>query len=289
MEGNSSEASKSEAGLIFATGISGTIGRHLADNVTALDFDLSSNRGIRDWFSLNGKKLRGEKFLHLAGQVGPSLVSDNPELSNRVNVEATAELAHYFLESKGQKFIFISTSHVYNSQVSPIKESDAISPQNLYGEQKYRAEEKLRKLFEGCPERLLILRVFSILDFDAKPLTLGGLVFRSIENNNSVSISNSNDIRDFLTPRSVARALLICSRESNLDGTFNLSSGIGMTVRQAVSRMFDMASKYYGKVEFIDTSMPTVLIGDNSKIKSKVSDLDRVLIWQPSLVHETKV
>jgi nucleoside-diphosphate-sugar epimerase len=88
---------------IFATGITGTIGRHLISKAKSLDIDLATANFKLETSAI----LEGDSLLHLAGIVGPAKVEENIELSYQVNVSAVGRLGEQFIESNGSKFILL--------------------------------------------------------------------------------------------------------------------------------------------------------------------------------------
>ena len=118
--------------------------------------------------------------------------------SRLVNVTGLERLASIFVEKTNSKFIYVSSSHVYRTSSNKISEVDAIEPQNLYAEQKYEAEECLQRIFVKCLERLVIVRVFSVLDWGMGPNTLGNAISQLAKHSSWV-LQNGKDIRDFLT------------------------------------------------------------------------------------------
>lgn len=262
---------------IFATGTTGTIGRHLRDKVKVLDVDLGDKE-----FEIPTEVFEGLTcVLHLAGLVGPQLVEEDLTYSHQVNVLSTERLGRKILESSMTRLIYVSTSHVYQPSLEPISESNSVSPQNTYAQQKRESEVILLELFSRVPERLCIARVFSVLDWDVAPFTLGGGVAKLCDGTSSYILNNCDDIRDFLTPSTIAGALLEIAENSNLSGIVNVCSGQGVSVGDAARRMLESA-----QIEVPQDRMKPgfssnpIVIGDNSRLLKYHPDLD--LSWNPS-------
>ena len=141
--------------LNVVTGKSGTIGRYFPNNTYSFKSYLTSD------FSEELKFISKSDFTltHCAGIVGNSLVMKNFNHSYLVNVTSTIELARLSLSMGIKKFIFVSSSHVYESSRSIIDEGARISPLNEYANQKREAEVKLLEVFKDYPQQLLIARV----------------------------------------------------------------------------------------------------------------------------------
>lgn len=263
---------------IFATGTTGTIGRHLTSRVKSLVIDLAAAN-----FQLETSPiLDSDSLLHLAGIVGPVQVEENLDLSYEVNVSAVSRLGKQFIESQGSKFVFVSTSHVYEPSGNPILETHQTGPRSTYARQKREAEVALLDIFSKEPERLCIVRVFSVLDWDVAPFTLGGGIAKLSDANSKYVLNNCDDIRDFLTPRTIANALAEICENSTLSREVNLCSGQGITVGQAAREMLGPKASAIALNRMISgNSDSPVLVGENSKLRSALPNLD--LRWKPSI------
>lgn len=267
--------------MILATGTSGTIGRHLSADVAPIQVDLSLPNSVAEIdFPLNST------IVHLAGIVGPAQVLIDPNYAYKVNVLGSIRLAEKCLQSEGSRLIFISTSHVYMSSKERIREDFELDPGNIYAEQKLEAEIKLKDIFSSDYGRLCILRLFSILDWDVHEYTLGGIVKKIRSGNQNTPIVNSEDVRDFLTPRKAGRTISRIAK-FGLSGTFNLCTGNGIKVGDAVRRMLALDGiEINSEVMDKKNSKVPTLVGDPSKLQSHIEGLN--LIWKPSIPPESK-
>jgi nucleoside-diphosphate-sugar epimerase len=262
---------------VIVTGHTGTIGKHLSD------------RFIKSGISLlNVSETMGAKsnyadaaIIHLAGIVGPAQVAQDLTKSHEVNVINTLEFAEKSLELGVARFVFASTSHVYAKFSGAISEDHMIEPQNLYAEQKVQAEIGLRNLFLNSPAELVILRIFSVLDWDCKDYTLGGLFRRIAAGDEKLSIRNADDERDFLTPNSIAKTIEKITFKTGMSGVWNLSSGIPVSVREAAMRMLSdtIGEKLRDRVISGQSDSPLIL-GNNQKLHKALPETD--LSWTPS-------
>lgn len=263
---------------ILATGTTGTIGKHVSRDFQSLRMDLSLpfasdfSFEIEDDFDL----------VHMAGVVGEENVRSDINYSEIVNVKATYELASRFKDSSDGRFLYISTSHVYGESCGPISEEFNLNPASTYAEQKLRAELSLTSIFKSEPSRLLILRVFSVLDWGMPPKTLGGSIQDIYSGIANSRVMNADDVRDFLTPKVVARTITSLAQEFKGCGVLNLCSGTGTRVRDAAFRM--LVSKFQSPDEFISkgNSSRPMIVGDNSRLLAQDSRFK--LAWTPGLV-----
>lgn len=217
---------------IIASGKTGTIGKHLPDEIVPLNQRLDN---------LNPKEInigREDTYIHLAGIVGPQKVKEDSTLAYKINVEAVAQIARISLENDIQKFVYISTSHVYAKSHIDKMETSTIEPINEYATQKYEAEEELMEIFSDAPEKLLILRVFSILDWDVKPFTLGGAIQR-LKSDRRSKLNYGGDLRDFLTPKQTADVILELSRKEINSQVINICTGEATSIADAAILLLD--------------------------------------------------
>ena len=265
---------------LYSTGSSGTIGKHLPEYVLPINLDLSSKQ----------EKFRSLKFenqanlLHLAGVVGPAEVQRDLEYSRSVNIAGTGFLAKEFIKKSEGIFYFVSTSHVYAPSEDLISEMSPLSPANIYAEQKLEAETLLQSIFKSAPNRLCIIRVFSVLDWDVAPYTLGGAIRKMAKVDSDFVLSNSSDVRDFLTPKAIAKALLEIASASTHFEIANLCSGTGISVGEAAMKMLSESGFEIVESKFSwgRSAIPS-LVGDTSLLISRHQTLE--LSWQPSTIN----
>lgn len=263
---------------LYSTGVSGTIGKHLPTSVNPIKLDLSSEKKIFSGLIFESNS----NLLHLAGVVGPSEVLKNIDYARSVNIEGTRHLAQEFIKKCDGVFYYVSTSHVYSPSNELIAETNPVSPASIYAEQKLEAETLLQELFELEPDRLCIIRVFSVLDWDVAPFTLGGAIRKLIDSD--FSLSNSSDVRDFLTPRTIGTALHEIATGPFQSGIINLCSGLGISVGEAAKRML-RESGFEVDVNKLswDSGPNPYVVGDNSRLKLMYPNLN--LSWEPSTLN----
>lgn len=264
--------------VVYATGTTGTIGRHIQTKVHKLEVDLSEKV-----LSIPQSKFQEtDTVIHLAGIVGAQSVEKDLQHSYRVNVESTIELGLTLKKSLMRKLVYVSTSHVYDYSDRPLHEDDVVQPRSEYASQKREAEVALLEIFSDSPERLCVARVFSVLDWDVPTFTLGGAVAKLRDENLGFVLRNGGDIRDFLTPKTVAFALLGISQSENLYGVLNVCSGSGLSVKDAALAMLNSGVGSTICESRIDPGFSNIpyIVGDNSKLRAALPHLD--LSWTPS-------
>ncbi len=219
---------------IYATGITGSIGRNL-QGVKPLRLKLPCEA---ETMQETLKGLEGSTLIHLAAMTDIPRVEKEVALSNAINVDASITLLQTFINSGGKRFIYASTGHIYGpQQVGHLSvESDKPSPQSLYSEQKLRAENALFQIASRSNVELVILRIFSVFGPSMANHYLAGMVSKQdITSGTYPMIHNSEDVRDFSNPVWVARKIEeFCNLESSGVLICNLASSAPMSIRERI-------------------------------------------------------
>ena len=261
---------------LLATGLSGTIGRKMDKSFEPAQVILGTTK-LRDHIQ---KQKEPAALVHLAGIVGESKVKEDLAYSQKINVDETFLLAREVIEDFNGKFIYVSSSHIYGPSTSIVNEESSYNPQSHYATQKVLAEKKLIDYFGKDNHRLVILRVFSVLGWEVDDFTLGGLVRRVMAGSKEI-ISFGDDVRDFMTPTSIAGAISKIAKIDDISGIYNLSTGVGIKVSDAVRSMFEVMKIHepYGQL-IPGNSLVPYLVGDNQKLLATGVNVD--LLWNPT-------
>ena len=214
---------------VWATGMSGVIGRNLNGLTAPLKIDLSSN----ELTDIDSEIYKCKGLIHLAGIVGEQKVKLNEEYAYNVNVRGSTNLARSYQQKGKGIFVYVSTSHVYKPSNELLTEESEVGPVSTYGMQKLLAEKLIESVFEDSPERLVIVRLFSILGEGMPDCSLGGAIRRLVADPHFL-LNNCDDIRDFLTPQVAAKSLFEIAQASGIHGVFNLCSSQARSVKDAV-------------------------------------------------------
>ncbi|MBD2013134.1 NAD(P)-dependent oxidoreductase [Microcoleus sp. FACHB-53] len=118
---------------IYGTSFSHTV--EISD-ITLLKVDLIDFEELKRIF----QEIQPDAVIHTAAQSSPNVCQSNPEESHAINVTASCNLAGLCADYS-IPCAFTSTDLVFNGLNPPYKETDSVSPVNLYGEQKVMAEE----------------------------------------------------------------------------------------------------------------------------------------------------
>jgi dTDP-4-dehydrorhamnose reductase len=134
---------------LLVTGGTGFLGRRTAEYFSMLgwqvftpshsDLDITSPDAVTEWFRQNAPAA----VIHTAAISDTGLCQQNPEWSEAVNVAGCVHLARA-CQKAGAKLVICSSDQVYfrSAFPGPHKETEAVTPGNVYGRQKLRAEEQ---------------------------------------------------------------------------------------------------------------------------------------------------
>ncbi len=145
------------------------------------------------------------------------------------------------------KYIFISSRKVYgqSSQCICHKETDPLLGQDWYARNKIKTEQRLKEILPG---RLTILRISNVL---GEPVLrkgyktfIGWICENFLQSGKLIVTQNISSVKDFVT-KSFIHENLVKIIGQKIVGTFNLSSGIGMQVREVLAG-------YVGEENLID-------------------------------------
>ena len=260
--------------IIFASGTTGSIGRHLqkVEPFTTRLTEAASN------FDSDFKGLNPQSFIHLAAITDIKSAANSEELSYEINVVGATKTMQAFARNGGRRFIFASTGHVYGSTEPGgfALESDTPRPKSVYAKHKLIAEGKLLDIAAEYGIELINARIFSVFGANMAEHYLASKVFNSQKLSNSSTdyplVKNGLDVRDFLEPLTVANALYKLASIGNIASggeTINICSGKPLTVRERI--LMDFPNWPEAKIERNNSETP-YLVGSNDKIQKILSN-----------------
>lgn len=144
-------------------------------------------------------------------------------------------------------YIFISSRKVYgqSSQCLCHKETDPLIGQDWYARNKIKTEQRLKEILPG---RLTILRISNVL---GEPVLrkgyktfIGWICENFLQSGKLIVTQNMSSVKDFVTKAFIHENIAEIIKHKIL-GTFNLSSGIGISVRE-------LLAGYVGEANLID-------------------------------------
>jgi UDP-glucose 4-epimerase len=182
-----------------------------------------------------------DSIIHLAGLVPRNPSEDQATSTFAANVMGSVHLFSAF-GRHGQANVFASTAEVYGLPEGHQAIHDDTEPRPLswYGASKVAAEIYCRTLERHEQMRIAILR-FTVL------YGTGDLIQRAIPNfigsavrHEPIRIFGGEELRDYLHVDDAAQAVML-AWQRRLSGTFNVGSGVGVSVRSAADAVLRLA------------------------------------------------
>jgi dTDP-4-dehydrorhamnose reductase len=110
--------------------------------VTIIKIDLTDYAELKRLF----EEVRPDAVIHTAAASEPNYCQVNPEVSYKINVEASVNVALLCSDYK-IPYVYTSTDLVFDGLKPPYGENDPVCPVNIYGEHKAVAEERILKAY----------------------------------------------------------------------------------------------------------------------------------------------
>ena len=175
------------------------------------------------------------------------------------------------------RMLYVSSAHVYGAgHAGPIPETAARQPSTVYGAAKAASEQALLALSGAASVEVVIARPFNHV---GPGQSAGFLVpsvaaqVRSIQPGarGTVHLAAGDTVRDLCDVRDVVRAYRLLIEEGDAGGVYNIASGVGVSVRELVDTMLDVAQVEADVV--VDQAVqrmgePSALIGDPRLMES---------------------
>ena len=232
------------------------------------ELDITSLDSCRRWFSSN----RPDAVIHLAAisDIGES--ERNPELSQRVNVLGSENLARCAEEwNITGRFLFASSDQVYSGNHSDGRlniETDSLCPINLYGREKAEAEERV---FALLPDAIGLRFAWM---YDLKPGKANYLknIFASVRNNEPMSFA-VNEFRGVSYAYEVFENISMMVSSKAPGGAYNFGSPAYSNSYESALEVYKIISQYYS-MPIKDLAVPVkmeqsrTLAMDQTKLQS---------------------
>ncbi len=91
------------------------------------------------------KDVHADVVIHAAAMAGLGACQQQPEKAQRINAEATAELARWCAQHNA-RLVYVSTDIVFGGRAAPYSEDNAPNPINVYGKSKFGGEQAVAQM-----------------------------------------------------------------------------------------------------------------------------------------------
>lgn len=259
---------------VAITGSTGTIGTFFKKENQDIEF-VDFKDDIRDFAAVSNfiNKLENvSSILHLAALVPTKLVGENIQLAFDINVGGTLNLmlALKSLKETGRQtphFLYVSTSHVYKPQKTPITENSKLTPSTLYGLTKLQGEQWCEQFSRSYDLKIGIARVFSFSSHSQDDCYFIPAMIKKIigaKHGETLEISGVRGKRDFLRVPQICTVLRFAI-ENKIEDHFNVGIGKGVYLSSIIEKIAKKAGRSDLKFNFTDEN-PSNLVSNPKKM-----------------------
>jgi nucleoside-diphosphate-sugar epimerase len=247
-----------------------------SDGMQWIEFDLLGPHSIKELI----KSIRPSHLLHFAWVTSPGKLWG--AIENLQWLKASVDLIEAFALNGGQRAVFSGTCAEYDWGASTFIESQTpCHPRTVYGSSKLALHLVLQSLAKEMGFSQAWGRIFYLYGPNEYPQRFVPAVIRGLLQKVHIPCSHGNQIRDFLHVQDVADAFAALL-DSQLEGTFNIGSGIGFSLKQIIEKI---TASLGGKdlVQFDAVAVPK---DDPASIVASTKRLNDELHWKPRFTLE---
>lgn len=193
-------------------------------------------------------------IIMLAGIVGDGACAANPELTQKINIDAIQWLA----DNYDGRIVFTSSCSVYGKNDNILSEDMEVNPLSLYAETKVKAEEILKD------KNAVIFRLGTLYGL-AGPRSrprfdlVGNLLPMKAALGEDLTVFSGNQWRPMLHVRDAATAIWIASNPNAINpvprGIYNLSHK-NMNLREVAKEIVEAANQHGINSQIIESEIP---------------------------------
>jgi nucleoside-diphosphate-sugar epimerase len=191
------------------------------------------HRAAADNFDLLSKLVDPEHtvIFHLASHPNQRAVAADPENAEDNIVGLTSRLADYCKIQK-LRMVYISSSMVYGNWVnSKAVETQLLSPTNLYGQYKMRAEEIVRSTL---PNKHMIIRPSAVYGARDSADRVVSRWIASAVRGEPINVDDPDSLLDFTYVRDLIEGIALAG-QATVTGTVNITGGDPRTLLEAAN------------------------------------------------------
>ena len=178
---------------------------------------------------------------HLAAISNVNYAIQNPVQTYDVNVRGTLNLLEEVRKNPVQKFVYVSSSHVYGvPQYIPVDEIHPIAPHEPYSASKAAAENIVNGYSSAYGIDTVVVRPFNIYGPGQHESFLIPSIIKQAYGSDIIEVGNLEPTRDFTYITDVIAGFLNIAEFGS--GVYNIGSGIEVKVGNILSRIGDIVN-----------------------------------------------
>ena len=203
---------------------------------------------IRDRHTLNLAMKGCRIVFHLAASVGNVKSLQNPIEDSEVNVLGNLNILESARLNGVKKIVYSSSAAIFGEpQYQPIDEKHPIEPDSPYGVSKLAGEKHCLCYGRTYDIDVVCLRYFNVYGVNQRYDAYGNVIpiFATLllQNKPITIYGDGEQTRDFVNVKDVAVANILAAEKEGLSGTFNIGSGVSMTINSLASMMKEIVNK----------------------------------------------
>lgn len=169
----------------------------------------------------------------------------------------------------GAKYIHTSTCYEYEATKNTITELTPLKPDSIYGSFKAATSIIINSVCQSKNVDFVILRLFGVYGPYETGDKLLPYLYKNLSQNEKVSLTDGNQIRDYTFVQDVIKAYLLVAFNNNTETVYNVCSATGISIKDFILKFvevggFDTSLLGFGFKEMKENRFTKVL-GDNSK------------------------
>ena len=186
------------------------------------------------------------------------------------NIQITIALSQLALALKVKAFIALGSQAEYGLHNCIINEKTLPEPRTAYGIGKLCAMNIFQKEFTNSSVRFVWLRLFSSYGPNDNPHWLIPYLIKSFKEGTSPKLTLGEQIWDYIFVSDVVDAIIESGFNPNLNGVYNLGSGIGYSLREVIEKIHRKINPKiplnFGEIPYRENQV-MVLQADISKLR----------------------
>lgn len=261
---------------IFVTGGAGFIGSNLVKLLSENKFNITVYDNLSTGYLDNIKGIRNVQFIkgdildkknlvsackshdaiiHMAANIGNIKSISDPQFDSTVNIIGTLNVLEASKINDIKRLIYSSSAAIFGELLyQPIDEKHTLEPDSPYGVSKLASEKHCLWFGRHYGIRIVSLRYFNVYGINQRYDAYGNVIpiwaKLMLERKPITIFDDGNQTRDFINVHDVAMANYLSIINDDIEGCFNLGSGISITINQLADIMekaFNVKSQRFYK------------------------------------------